>query len=188
MTSARYVTKPFPRVDGRARALLPLEPVHAALRRALNVTCAAMGIVLALPLMAGIAFLIKLTSCGPVFYTQTRVGVDRRRPGNPPGNNRRQADYGGRLFTVYKFRTMRVTGPGAEDGAEVWAAPDDPRVTPLGRILRFNQRDARRHECGGTAPRAADDLRASPGASRSLRRAAASAPRHHGVGTGQPPV
>jgi lipopolysaccharide/colanic/teichoic acid biosynthesis glycosyltransferase len=141
MTSARYVAKPFPRVEERVRAPLRLEPADAALRRALNVAAAAMGIVLALPLMAGIALLIKLTSRGPLFFTQTRVGIDRRSPGHPPGNNRRQADYGGRLFKVYKFRTMRYTGPGAEDGTEVWAAPNDPRVTPLGRILRVYRLD-----------------------------------------------
>ena len=85
--------------------------------------------------MAAIALLIKLTSRGPVFYTQMRVGIDRRTPGEPSGNTRRHLDHGGRPFRIYKFRTM---APRSEsDGAnEVWAAPEDPRVTRLGRILR----------------------------------------------------
>src|SRR5207249_9912838 len=53
--------------------------------------------------------------------------------GNEGGNSRRHADHGGRTFMMYKFRTMR-----ADDGAspEVWALRDDPRVTPVGRVLR----------------------------------------------------
>ncbi len=101
-------------------------------RRLINVVVAAIGLVLAAPLMAVIAVLVKLSSPGPVFYCQTRVGLDRRQ-GRPDTNNgRRKVDYGGRLFTIYKFRTMRAT-PVA---AQVWATPDDPRVTPIGRVLR----------------------------------------------------
>jgi lipopolysaccharide/colanic/teichoic acid biosynthesis glycosyltransferase len=102
------------------------------LRRALNVVVAAVGILLALPIMIVIALAIKLTSPGPVIFRQTRVGIDRRTPGIPPGNWRRSVDHGGRLFTLYKFRTMR-----ADSGrAQVWASPDDPRVTRVGHVLR----------------------------------------------------
>jgi lipopolysaccharide/colanic/teichoic acid biosynthesis glycosyltransferase len=67
------------------------------------------------------ALLVKLTSKGPAFYTQTRVGRN------------------GRLFTIYKIRTMihnceSLTGPR-------WAMPDDPRVTPLGQFLRQTHLD-----------------------------------------------
>jgi lipopolysaccharide/colanic/teichoic acid biosynthesis glycosyltransferase len=105
---------------------------QASLRRALNVVVALAGIILALPLMILIAMAIVLTSPGPVIFKQTRVGLDRRTPGIPPGNWRRTVDHGGRLFTLYKFRTMR------EDSghAQIWASPGDPRVTRVGAVLR----------------------------------------------------
>ena len=101
-------------------------------RRALNIVAAAIGLLLAAPLMLFITALIKLTSRGPALYTQTRVGVDRRRSALQPAVSRRRVDAGGSTFTIYKFRTMRVSN----GNAEVWAQPDDPRVTPLGRFLR----------------------------------------------------
>jgi lipopolysaccharide/colanic/teichoic acid biosynthesis glycosyltransferase len=83
--------------------------------------------------MVVIALAIKLTSPGPVFYKQTRVGVDRRNPLRPGGNWRRQVDYGGRLFQVYKFRTMVAD---ADRAGQVWATPEDPRITRVGGFLR----------------------------------------------------
>ena len=102
--------------------------------RAINVLAAVVLLVLAMPLLLVIAVLVKLSSRGPVFYTQTRVGLDRRvyRTGSG-GSVRRRVDYGGRLFTIYKFRTMRAD-PSSE--AQVWASPDDARVTRVGRVLR----------------------------------------------------
>jgi lipopolysaccharide/colanic/teichoic acid biosynthesis glycosyltransferase len=90
------------------------------------------GLIIAAPFMLIIALLIKLTSQGPVFYTQPRVGLDCRR--NRPGstNHRRRVDHGGRIFHIYKFRTMYTQPP----ARQVWAVPNDPRVTPVGRILR----------------------------------------------------
>jgi len=76
---------------------------------------------------------VKLSSRGPVFYTQERVGLDRRQRGDG-ADHRRLRDLGGRPFTIYKFRTMRVDAE-RESGA-VWAQPEDPRVTPVGRLLR----------------------------------------------------
>jgi len=101
--------------------------------RVLNVAAAVIGLVLAAPLMLVIAALIKLTSKGPVLYTQPRVGIDRRRAGRGPENWRRKIDYGGRLFNIYKFRTMVVD---ADADGQKWASPSDPRVTRIGRILR----------------------------------------------------
>ena len=101
-------------------------------RRVLNVMVAATGLVLAAPLMALIAVLVKLTSKGPVLYTQMRVGIDRRAEGVPSGNHRRHIDYGGRLFRIYKFRTMRAE-PAAQ---QQWAQENDPRITPIGGVLR----------------------------------------------------
>jgi lipopolysaccharide/colanic/teichoic acid biosynthesis glycosyltransferase len=102
-------------------------------RRALNLTVAGLGLLLTAPVMLVIAALIKLTSRGPVLYTQTRVGVDRRLERDGPTNHRRTTDQGGKPFTIYKFRTMYVANAAVP---EVWATQDDPRVTPVGRILR----------------------------------------------------
>jgi lipopolysaccharide/colanic/teichoic acid biosynthesis glycosyltransferase len=103
-------------------------------RRALNVAVAGLGLVLSTPLMLAIGAVIKLNSKGPVFYRQTRVGLDRRAAGGDGDNRRRRADLGGKPFTIYKFRTMRASGGDAE--RQVWASPDDPRVTGVGRVLR----------------------------------------------------
>ncbi len=74
------------------------------------------GLVLTLPFMLLTALAVRLTSKGPVLYRQRRVGLD------------------GRLFTLYKFRSMYVDAE-ARTGA-VWAIKDDPRITPLGKWLR----------------------------------------------------
>src|SRR4051812_37654988 len=102
--------------------------------RTLNFLLAFLAIVSLLPVFLLLAVLIKLTSRGPVFYLQERVGLDRRLPDAGPVNHRRTHDFGGRVFTIYKFRTMRVDAEAA--GAAVWAQEQDPRVTPLGRVLR----------------------------------------------------
>jgi lipopolysaccharide/colanic/teichoic acid biosynthesis glycosyltransferase len=102
--------------------------------RALNVAVAAVALVLAAPLMLVIAVAVKLTSRGPVIYRQPRVGLDRRKGrGAEALNHRRKSDFGGRIFTIYKFRTMRQTG---DTSRQVWASKDDPRITPVGRVLR----------------------------------------------------
>jgi sugar transferase (PEP-CTERM system associated) len=82
----------------------------------LNFTVAGIGLVVASPIMLLTALAVKLTSPGPILYRQVRVGLN------------------GALFTVYKFRSMR-TDAEAGTGA-VWASKDDPRVTPLGKIIR----------------------------------------------------
>ena len=103
-------------------------------RRVLNLVVALLGIVLTLPLWILIGLAIRLTSRGPVIYTQTRVGLDQRNTGNRPDDPRRRRDIGGRPFKIYKFRTMTVD---AEHGTgAVWAAKNDGRVTAVGRWLR----------------------------------------------------
>ena len=82
---------------------------------------------------------VKLTSPGPVIYTQTRVGLDRRRRGDDASRDRRGRDVGGRPFTIYKFRSMRTDAEA--DGRAVWATRGDPRVTPVGRVLRATRLD-----------------------------------------------
>jgi lipopolysaccharide/colanic/teichoic acid biosynthesis glycosyltransferase len=103
-------------------------------RRLLNVVVAVVGLVVTFPLWALIGIAIKLTSRGPIFYDQTRVGLDKRGTGIRNNDPRRKQDLGGRPFRIYKFRTMRVD---AEHGTgAVWAARNDGRVTAVGRVLR----------------------------------------------------
>ena len=109
-------------------------PVGDALHRVLNITLALVGLMLALPILLAVALAVRLSSPGPILYTQTRVGINRRR-GRPAGARYRQADCGGKPFRMFKFRTMRVNGDG-KAAAQVWATPDDPRITPVGRVLR----------------------------------------------------
>src|SRR5437870_11278204 len=72
----------------------PLHPIdrEGGARRVLNVLVAGVGLGLALPLMLLIAVLIKLTSRGPVLFTQTRVGLDRRALSRAGGTTRRRLD------------------------------------------------------------------------------------------------
>ena len=92
-----------------------------AIRRVLSVSISLIGLLLTSPILPLIYLAIRLDSEGPGFYTQTRVGKN------------------GRVFKVWKFRTMRVdaefaTGP-------QWAANDDPRVTRVGKFLRASRLD-----------------------------------------------
>ena len=95
---------------------VPLQGLNSLIKRLIDIGIAGVSLVfLGLP-FAAIAALIKATSPGPVFYRQERMGLD------------------GRPFRVYKFRSMfedaeRDTGP-------VWTRKDDPRRTPVGRVLR----------------------------------------------------
>jgi lipopolysaccharide/colanic/teichoic acid biosynthesis glycosyltransferase len=89
-----------------------------------------------------IAILIKLTSPGPVFLQQERVGENKRRNerrGARKAIGRRSNANYGKHFIMYKFRTMRadaekVSGP-------VWCAENDPRITFIGRFLRKTHLD-----------------------------------------------
>ena len=123
----------YDRATIRVTRTLP-RGLAAWLHRAVNLTLALMALLALLPVFVLIAVLIRLTSRGPVFYLQERVGLDRRLPGPGPHNHRRAHDLGGRPFTIYKFRTMRVDAE--QLSGAVWAQQQDPRVTPLGRVLR----------------------------------------------------
>ncbi|MGH7689462.1 MAG: sugar transferase [Gemmatimonadaceae bacterium] len=101
-------------------------------RRTLNVLVAGLGLLFTIPVMVVIAVLVRLTSRGPIVYTQTRIGVDRRDAGDEPAGRARRADLGGRPFRIYKFRTMYVT----KGRRQKWARPDDQRITPVGGVLR----------------------------------------------------
>ena len=109
------------------------------MHRALNVTVAAVAMVVLAPFAGLIAILIKLSSPGPVFYTQTRVGLDRRALRGDRHQTRREEDLGGRVFTIWKFRSMRVDAE--VQGEAVWASKDDPRITAIGDLLRKTRLD-----------------------------------------------
>ena len=95
---------------------VPLQGFNAWLKRVIDIGLSSAALlVLAIPL-ATIAVIVRLTSRGPIFYAQERMGLD------------------GKGFTVYKFRSMYE---GAESNTgPVWAREDDPRATPIGRWLR----------------------------------------------------
>jgi lipopolysaccharide/colanic/teichoic acid biosynthesis glycosyltransferase len=116
----------------RTRAAIDSRRLSLVTRRVLNITAALAAIVISLPLMLVIAALVKLTTRGSVFYKQTRVGLDRRGARTMGDNWRRGGNVGGRPFIIYKFRTMAET----RNEAQVWARPDDLRVTSLGKVLR----------------------------------------------------
>jgi lipopolysaccharide/colanic/teichoic acid biosynthesis glycosyltransferase len=120
-----------PRVVPRSRS--------AIANRALNVAIAGVAILVLAPVFVLVAILVRLTSPGPILYTQTRVGIDRRSRRALALYDRRARDAGGSVFTMYKFRSMRVDAEGSS-GA-VWAIPNDPRATPVGRILRKTRLD-----------------------------------------------
>lgn len=127
----------FSRSSGRAFPLgHPREP-ESRPRRLLNVLIALLGIILTLPLMAVIAVAIRFTSPGPIFFTQVRIGHDRRGMARRPVVGAAD-DQGGRPFRMIKFRTMRV-----DDDATpaVWAQEGDPRITLIGRALRKTRLD-----------------------------------------------
>jgi lipopolysaccharide/colanic/teichoic acid biosynthesis glycosyltransferase len=106
--------------------------------RIVNMVVAAITLVVLAPVMAIVALLVRVTSPGPVIYSQVRVGLDRRWR-NGSMDERRKQDLGGRLFKMYKFRSMRVDAE--KDGKAVWAQKCDPRVTPIGGFLRATRLD-----------------------------------------------
>ena len=85
------------------------------------------------PLMLVVAVVVKLTSRGPVLFTQPRVGLDRRGLRSRREDARRIQDYGGRIFTIYKFRSMVQSD---SDPSQVWAEEEDRRITRVGQFLR----------------------------------------------------
>jgi exopolysaccharide biosynthesis polyprenyl glycosylphosphotransferase len=85
-------------------------------KRILDFLVSGMLLVLSTPLMAVTALAIRLESPGPIFYQQERMGKDCK------------------VFTVFKFRSMRVD---AEAHGAKWAQKRDPRVTRIGRWIRI---------------------------------------------------
>lgn len=98
----------------------PLDGLGRLIKRVIDLVLAILLIVLFAPIFLLIAILIKLTSRGPVAYSQERVSVD------------------GSKFRILKFRTMRLD---AEDSGPGWTTAGDNRVTALGRFLRASSLD-----------------------------------------------
>jgi exopolysaccharide biosynthesis polyprenyl glycosylphosphotransferase len=101
--------------------------VRRQIKRVLEWTAAAAGLIVLSPVLLVIGILVRVTSPGPVFFAQTRMG------------------YNGRPFTCYKFRTMiqdaeQVRSAGLEQFNEhdghMFKIRHDPRITPVGRFLR----------------------------------------------------
>lgn len=114
--------------------LVAKDDAHAVahgLKRGLDVIIAAVGLVALSPLMLALAVLVRLTSRGPVFFIQERYGYRRRR------------------FRMWKFRSMVQNAPEIMHTLEqqnqasgpIFKIKDDPRVTPIGRILRQTSLD-----------------------------------------------
>jgi sugar transferase (PEP-CTERM system associated) len=122
----------YERVTGKifVRELLPSQIIFSegfqvrrrtlAVKRAFDVVCAIVGLVLALPLMIATAVAVKLDSPGPVIYSQVRTGAF------------------GKRFRMHKFRSMRSD---AEKDGAAWAAENDPRATRVGRVIRRTRVD-----------------------------------------------
>jgi lipopolysaccharide/colanic/teichoic acid biosynthesis glycosyltransferase len=127
------VREPEPRRSSVA-SLAPERSRSEIVDRLVNVSIASIGLVLAAPIMLVFAVLVKLTSPGPIFYSQARVGLNRRDAARGSSlYDRRSRDLGGRPFMIIKFRTMRVD---AEKNGAVWAVKRDARVTRIGRLMR----------------------------------------------------
>jgi len=90
-------------------------------KRAFDLAFSAVILLLTLPLFLLIAVAVKITSRGPVFFSQERVGLN------------------GRVFRMLKFRTMRVGS--REEGDTRWTSDNDPRRTPVGIFLRKTNLD-----------------------------------------------
>ncbi len=97
-----------------------VKPSQQIARRVVSTLTAAIGLLLFLPFFPFVVLLVRLSSSGPIFFKQTRVGL------------------GGRNFSVYKFRTMRTD---AEVAGAKWATKDDPRVTGVGKFMRKTRLD-----------------------------------------------
>jgi exopolysaccharide biosynthesis polyprenyl glycosylphosphotransferase len=94
--------------------------VYECAKRGFDMVAASLLLVLALPILAAIAILVRVDSEGPVLFRQKRVGRE------------------GKLFEMYKFRTMYTHLSGDAESPQSAA---DPRITPIGRFLRRSSMD-----------------------------------------------
>lgn len=95
--------------------------VYIVAKRAVDLALSALSLIVLSPLMILVAAVIRLTSPGPILFAQDRVGLN------------------GRIFRMYKFRTMRAGDSGESDTR--WTVLNDPRRTPVGSFLRRTNLD-----------------------------------------------
>ena len=107
----------FPLIDINPILLRPWE---VAAKRGMDVAVSALILTAGVPVWCLIGVAVKLSSAGPPIYSQERIGKD------------------GKRFRIYKFRSMHLD---AERSGPQWASKNDPRVTPLGRLLRKSHLD-----------------------------------------------
>ena len=94
--------------------------IKAKLKQLIDILAAAVMIIVSLPITLPVAIAIKLTSSGPIFYSQVRTGLN------------------GKKFRVYKFRSMYQN---AESKGIQWAKEKDPRITKVGSFIRLTRID-----------------------------------------------
>lgn len=111
----------FSRQDPRGLSLTRGAQRYLRYRRALDIAVAGILLALCAPLLAALIAAIRLTSRGGAIYSQRRVGLN------------------GQVFTIYKLRSMRLDAE-RTTGA-VWSLPGDPRITMVGRFLRWTHFD-----------------------------------------------
>lgn len=92
---------------------------NLALKRLFDIFSSGLGLVLISPLLILISIGVKLSSSGPIFFAQERIGLD------------------GKKFKMWKFRSMRVDA----EAVATWTTKDDPRKTPFGSLLRATSLD-----------------------------------------------
>lgn len=98
-----------------------LRKTYNIAKRVMDIMIATIALIILLPLCILIALLIKITSKGPIFYSQVRSGKDEK------------------PFDIYKFRTMKVDAE--KESGPVWAKQKDNRITPIGKFLRKSRID-----------------------------------------------
>lgn len=142
-------------LESPRRNIRCLSTANRIAKRIGDVVGASLLLIVLAPVMVLVAIAVRLTSPGPVIFSQTRVGLnlrskkrDRRRTqtGNlpvgedrrRPNSDRRQEVAYGKPFVLYKFRTMRTDAE--KHGAQL-AVKNDPRVTSIGRFLRKTRLD-----------------------------------------------
>jgi polysaccharide deacetylase family protein (PEP-CTERM system associated) len=137
-----YRSRPVAMTTG-TKGIESMKPalIVTAIKRTLDITAGLVGssvFVLAYPILA---LLIKLESPGPILYLQSRVGIDKRsrRDGEGSQDPRRIKDVGGAVFTLGKFRSMRMDAE--SNGPQLCSKSGDPRVTRLGKFLRSTHLD-----------------------------------------------
>jgi sugar transferase (PEP-CTERM system associated) len=96
-------------------------PLTLALKRVIDILASVVGVVVSFPICILAVLAIKLSSRGPIFFLQERIGAD------------------GEPFRLIKFRTMRQDAEA--NSGPVWAAKNDDRVTPVGRFMRLARID-----------------------------------------------